>query len=619
MAALRRTHRIIFWCAFVAALPLLDSAVLCVADKAPVPSGDAQNAALALVKDTFDDEYANAESSEQKIALSQKLLQTAKGTNPGTANHYALLRVAWDVATQAGDAKLAMQITEEIAGAYEVNALGAKVATVKTAGGFVRSSAQRTALAGVALDLVDEAAAGDDYDRAKELVEIALAAARKAQDWQLVKQIVARDKAVKEAAEAHAKVQAALATLESNPTDPAANQAAGEYFCFVKGDWGKGIPMLALGSDTTLKNLAVMELEGAASPDAQIALGDGWWDLAETKKDGARDLLLVRAGYWYQQAQANLRSGLAKARVEKRLEEIAKIGKPIPDSSRGPPPAVAPFDEEQAKGYQLRWSKHLRVPVAETNSIRMKLVLIPPGEFDMGSTQEETDNLLKEAKERRIPQSFIDLYLSEGPQHRVKITQPFYLGMFEVTQAEYQQVMGTNPSRFKTSDPGLPVEQVSWNDAQEFCRRLSELPEEKAAGRVYQLPTEAQWEYACRAGTTSRCYYGNDLAHLGEYAWLPANSRGSTHRVGQKRPNAWALCDMLGNVLEWCADWYGDDYYEHSPQDDPSGPSAGAYRVLRGGSWLRLPDYFWCAYRNRRGPDYVRDCAGFRVTRTLQP
>jgi len=240
----------------VAAVWLLDSAVLYAADKAPVPSADAQNAALALVKDVYGEEYAEAKSSEQKTALAQKLLQTAKGSDQGTANHYALLRVAWDIATQAGDAKLAMQITDQIVAAFEVNAHSAKVATVRTTSGFVRSSAQRKALATIALELAEEAAAGDDYDSAKELAALGLAAARKAQDWQLLKQIVARDKEIKEAAKAHAKVQAVLATLETNPTDPAANQEAGEYFFFVKGDWGKGIPMFALGSDEVLRTLA---------------------------------------------------------------------------------------------------------------------------------------------------------------------------------------------------------------------------------------------------------------------------------------------------------------------------------------------------------------------------
>jgi hypothetical protein len=335
MAALRRTRLIIFWCALVTAQWIFNSAVLRAADKAPVPAAEAQNAALKLVKDVYGEEYAKAESPEQKTALAQKLLETAKGTNGGTANHYALLRVAWDVATQAGDAKLAMQITDEIAGVYEVNALSAKVATVKTTDGFVRTSKQRMALATIALELAEEAAAGDDYHSAEELASIGIAAARKAQDWGLVKETVAREKQIKQAAEAYAKIQAVLATLEANPTDPAANQAAGEYFCFVKGDWGKGIPMLALGNDEAFRALAQKDLKRAGTPEEQVELGDGWWDLAQANEGKRREILLLRAGSWYGAAKAGALSGLTLAKVEKRLKEIEKDGRPVAGAKPG--------------------------------------------------------------------------------------------------------------------------------------------------------------------------------------------------------------------------------------------------------------------------------------------
>ena len=339
MQSFQRMHSIILCGQLVTAVWYLAGVPVHAEDKVPVPSAAAQDKALALVKDVYGEEYAKAESSEEKTAFAEKLLQTAKGTNQGTANHYALLRVAWDVATQAGDAKVALQVTDAIAGVYEVNALSAKVATVKITIGFARTSTQNTSLSTVALEVVDEAVADDDYDRATELTEIALAAARKARDWQLVKQIAARDKTVKEMAEAHAKAQEALATLESNPTDPAANQAVGEYFCFVKGDWGKGIPMLALGSDEALRTLAQKDLKGASLPNEQVELGDGWWELAHSHKGERREMLLLRAGNWYDAAKAGLSTGLTLAKVEKRLEEIEKIGRPAP---KAPTAAKAP-------------------------------------------------------------------------------------------------------------------------------------------------------------------------------------------------------------------------------------------------------------------------------------
>jgi formylglycine-generating enzyme required for sulfatase activity len=199
----------------------------------------------------------------------------------------------------------------------------------------------------------------------------------------------------------------------------------------------------------------------------------------------------------------------------------------------------------------------------------MKMVLIPAGEFTMGS-----------------PDSDSDARSGEKPQHRVRITKPFYLGTTEVTQGQYEKVMGKNPSFVKEPSPDAAVQNVSWNDAQEFCRKLSELAGEKTAGRRYRLPTEAEWEYACRAGSTEKYCYGDDKSRLGDYAWYEKNFGNSfRYLVGQKTPNAWGLYDMHGNVWEWCADWYDSKYYANSPTDDPMGPTEGSFRVFRGGGW----------------------------------
>ena len=622
MDTLRRTRAVVLWSVLLAATWFFGAHGLDAADKAPVPSVAAQNEALALVKDVYGGEYAEAESSEQKTALAQKLLQKAKETDRGTANHYALLRVAWDISTQAGDARVAMQITDAIAGAYEVNALSSKVATVRATAESVRSSVQRTALATVAMNLLDDAVAGDDYGSATELTKAALSAARKAQDWQLVKQIVARDKAVKEMADAYAKAQEALAALESDPTNPEANQVAGEFFCFFKRNWRKGIPMLALGSDVALRTLAQKDLKGTSSPNEQVGLGDDWWKLAQTHEGDRRDMLLLRAGGWYSAAEAGLSSGLTLDKVEKRLEEIGKtratISMTIPDSTGEPPPARARFDERDAKRYQSLWAKHLNLPVVQTNSIGMRFVLIPPGEFDMGSTEAEVAAMLAEAKRRKAPSYYIKALPAEAPKHRVRITKPFYLGLCEVTQAEYARVMGNNPSKFQ-GDLSCPVERVNWNGAMEFCRRLGDMPEEKAAHAEYRLPTEAQWEYACRAGTTTVYNFGDSAAMLSRHAWWKGNSNGRTQSVGRLRPNPWGLFDMHGNVYEWCADWYAIDYYTKTPSVDPAGPESSSRRSCRGGSWNYGPDPFRCAYRCHTTPKTQHDFLGFRVVKTVSP
>jgi formylglycine-generating enzyme required for sulfatase activity len=225
--------------------------------------------------------------------------------------------------------------------------------------------------------------------------------------------------------------------------------------------------------------------------------------------------------------------------------------------------------------------------------VTMKLVLIPAGKFMMGSPDSEQG--------RRG---------DEGPQHEVIITKPFYLGLTEVTQAQYEAVMGTNPSHFKGATN--PVEMVSWNDATEFCKKLSE-----KTRQAVRLPTEAEWEYACRAGTKTRFSFGDSDSALGDYAWCSSNSGDKTQPVGQKKPNAWGLYDMHGNVREWCADRYGG--YPKGTVSDPFGTASGDRRMLRGGSWYSgATDHFRCAYRlNFFAPSLRNFSFGFRCAKTL--
>jgi formylglycine-generating enzyme required for sulfatase activity len=238
-------------------------------------------------------------------------------------------------------------------------------------------------------------------------------------------------------------------------------------------------------------------------------------------------------------------------------------------------------------------------PKTITNSIGMKLVLIPAGEFLMGS-----------------PDSDKDAYFNEKPQHRVRITRPFYLGATPVTQGQYRVVTGANPSHFKGSDD-LPVEMVSWADVQAFCAKLNEREMGQLLGMSYRLPTEAEWEYACRAGSQARFAFGDTAERLGDYAWFRGNSNGKTHPVGQKGANAWGLFDMHGNVWDWCWDAYGAHYYARSPVDDPRGPDDAwaADRVIRGGSWNYYPLHGRAVYRFRSASGNRRDYLGFRVAR----
>jgi formylglycine-generating enzyme required for sulfatase activity len=262
-----------------------------------------------------------------------------------------------------------------------------------------------------------------------------------------------------------------------------------------------------------------------------------------------------------------------------------------------------------------------------TNSIGMKLVLIPKGTFTMGSP-------IKEAGRRE-----------NEVQHQVTITKDYYLGVTEVTQGQYEKVMGTNPSWFQGNEvqgnsSNHPVEKVSWFDAVDFCEKLSHLPEEDKAGRVYRLPTEAEWEYACRAGSKAAYSFGANSKSLGDYAWFGNNSGSkeldsdalwaklknnpqeyidtllsagcATHPVGEKKANAWDCYDMHGNVWEWCSDWYGE--YPKGAVSDPTGPKVGSLRVNRGGSCYL--DAANCVSALRSGVTPVEDRGnnlGFRL------
>jgi formylglycine-generating enzyme required for sulfatase activity len=218
-----------------------------------------------------------------------------------------------------------------------------------------------------------------------------------------------------------------------------------------------------------------------------------------------------------------------------------------------------------------------------------EMVVVPAGSFMMGANK-----------------NFEDAGDDETPQHTVNITHSFAIGKYEVTQSEWVAVMGSNPSEFKGRTN--PVEKVSWNDVQRFISGLN-----AKTGKQYRLPTEAEWEYAARAGSQATYCFGDDKGQLGRYAWFDGNSGEKTHPVGQLQPNSFGLYDMHGNVYEWCSDWYGEKYYQSTPSDNPTGPSSGSHRVDRGGEWNDYPWRLRAANRFYNTPDYAYYHLGFRL------
>jgi formylglycine-generating enzyme required for sulfatase activity len=279
--------------------------------------------------------------------------------------------------------------------------------------------------------------------------------------------------------------------------------------------------------------------------------------------------------------------------MRKNLSDVGMYGEEVAnseldDSSQSTPPPVTP-----------------RAPATEsiTNTIGRKLNLIPAGTFMMGSPETE------EGRQ------------DDEHQHQVTITQPFYMQTTEVTQGQWKTVMGTEPWKGKNyvkEGPNYPASYVRWDDAVAYCKKLSE-----AEGKTYRLPTEAEWEYACRAGTETTWSFGNDEKVLGDYACYHKNTWGIdekyAHQVGLKKPNAFGLYDMHGNVWEWCHDYYGEDYYKQSPAQDPTGPTSGSSRVLRGGSWIIFAGISRSALRVRfdAGSPFHGYDFGFRLVREL--
>jgi formylglycine-generating enzyme required for sulfatase activity len=311
-----------------------------------------------------------------------------------------------------------------------------------------------------------------------------------------------------------------------------------------------------------------------------------------------------------------------------------------PDAAKVPPRAIAQFNAEKAQQHQEAWAAHLKLPIEFTNSIGMKFRLIPPGEFLMGSTPEEIEAALKEVGEVKHWQECIQ---SEAPQHKVILTQPIYLGVNEVTQAEYEKVMGVNPSYFAPMGMGKeavagqetaqhPVEMVSWNDAVEFCAKLSKQENLKPfyfragetitplAGTGYHLPSEAAWEFACRAGTATKFWIGDKDGDLARAGWFGENSGGRTHAAGELTTNPFGLSDIHGNVWEWVQDGWDATYYGQFPDKTAINPGvpfhAGSRRLIRGGDWTYAA--FNCRSSHRYTYDYNSsyrsDRIGFRVS-----
>ena len=558
------------------------------AKRLPVPDNAARDKALASVRNVFKTDIDKAKTPAEQTTLSEKLAKVARETKDDPVARFVLWQLATELATKAGDINAAFAALDEVAKNYDVDELSVKSRTFASLVPRLTVKNYRDALVFVP-DLLGRAAGGDRYDVAAAIVDATDTLVDKFGDAGVKKEWTPIKREVEGLKKSYADVPAANKTLDGKVTDPAANLIVGRYL-LAKGDWEQAMSYLALSNDPQYQDVAVKELSQPKDFAGRLAIADGWWTVGEADKTLLKDRFQAHAAEWYQLSLADA-SGLTKVKIQTRLTEAGKIAKP--------PLAIK--------------ASLKSVPTSFTNSIGMKLNLIPAGEFLMGSPETERGH---NGTER---------------QHRVKITKPFYMAVYPVAQEEYEKVMGTNPSRFAINGDhrekvvGLrtgrfPVENVTWFDAQDFCNRLG-----NREAKLYRLPTEAEWEYACRSGTTTAFNFGDacngtqgnckGTVPYGNIDKGPNLARPTP--VGMYKPNALGLYDMHGNIWQWVTDWHIDDYYGKSPLQDPTGPASALDRVTRGGAWDTDPIICRSAERGHTSPANHNPNLGFRVIRDI--
>ena len=302
--------------------------------KTPIPDAAAQQTAKKAAGELFAERFKQAKTSAEKTTLATDMMDAAGKVPAGSADQYVLLKIARDVAAGTGDAATALQAVERLLEQFDEPAAELIGDTLLTAARQATTSAQHKAVAEAALSIAGKLSDADQYETAVRLCEAARSSAQRAKLFPLAKELTAQIEETKRQQLLSEDYRKALSVLEDKPTDPAANLAAGRHLCFVKGNWDRGVPMLALGSDAALKAAAIKDLRGANSADEQATIGDAWWDVAEAKQGEERETLRLRAGFWYRQAEPKLAGGLAALKVKQRLAELEKADREIPTAPR---------------------------------------------------------------------------------------------------------------------------------------------------------------------------------------------------------------------------------------------------------------------------------------------
>ena len=549
--------------------------------KRPVPLADDLKASEKLIKDLLKADYAKTDAPS-RLALIAKLLQQADENKNDAALEYVCLHEARDLAVLAGDVTKAAEVQLHMRDAFKSD-FAAILLDLKRLESSAKTAEPATALAALFAFEAERAFAEADYDQAvrfnsrvEDLLPLSKDAALKVR----LKTEIPRVQAIKRES---VGALAAQKTLATKPDDAEANLTAGK-FALLLGDVEKSMALLAKSKDAVLSGLANRELAQPKEAAEQAQLADGWFDRAE--KEGSTYLkgrMQDRAALWYATALPGL-AGVAKLKVEARMKTLPQAGGSAATGQ------VSKSNDSVPQNNTGKFDVKKELVLDLGGGIKMELIPIPAGTFAMGSPP---------GKGR-----------GDERQHTVTISKPYFIGKFPVTQEQYEAIIGSNPSKF--TGPRNPVDQVIWKEAEEFCDKMTEKTKDKIpAGYRVQLPTEAQWEYACRAGTKTQWYSGDTETELETVAWFDRNGEGKTHPVGEKKPNAWGLYDMHGNVWQWCQDWKED--YQAKAQTDPQGPVKGTMRSLRGGSFTNSSGDARSAFRANDIPDGRNAHQGFRV------
>ena len=521
----------------------------------------------------YEKESDNKKKSKAGSNLAGKLLVEERKGGHSDAERYVLFYEAMMIASQVADVGVLRRAVEGLSGCFGED----DVRMLEVSLSDARKKAKGDTALQVArgyVHLVERAIAVDRYEAANNAMRYAASLSRRGKDKLLVEELEFRQKKLDNLKRQWDRTRRAREALKDNFRLPKENLEVGFFNCIWKGDWDKGIPYLAKGSEGSLQSLANMEMQSPASAEELVKLGDGWRKLAEeTREERSRGHFFKRAADWYNRALPILQ-GLNRTKAERQLKESARSALELAS-------AVTGFLFLAQKPVSCGGRRN-KVKIFVHEKTGLQFVLVPGGNFTMGSPADDSYR-----------------YDSEGPQHSVTV-EPFLLCRTECTQRGWDRIGGDDARQWTRNN--LPIEHVGWNDCTKWCVKAG-----------LRLPSEAEWEYACRAGTKSRFYFGDSYSDLDDYAWHRTIADSRTHTPGQKKPNAYGLYDMLGNVFEWCEDSFASGY-SNAPIDGSSWVNPESRnRIARGGSWeSQSPPSCRCADRGKSVPGHRRGYLGFR-------